>query len=135
MLTQSQLKDFIHYDADTGIFTRINSQNGIIKTVANSGTGYFSIRLLGKVYKAHRLAWLYIHGEWPKVLVHINFDKLDNRLVNLQELEHKENMSGAKGVSYYKAGEKWRAEIGEVFLGYFDTPAEASQAYDNYSEV
>ena len=54
MLTQEQLKKFIHYDANTGVFTRIISNHkwhiGIINTCSNHSKGYFVITLLGQVY-------------------------------------------------------------------------------------
>ena len=148
MITQSQLKELIHYCPDTGVFTRISSpykaKLGVIKTCSN-GNGYFQITLLGKAYLAHRLAWLYMHGKFPEEqLDHINGNKIYNRLLNLREATHAENMqnvgaqrnnkSGFKGVSYYKRYSKWRARIradGKLtHLGHYNTPELASQAYE-----
>ena len=148
MLTQSQLKEHIHYCPDTGAFTRISSPRkwriGIIKNCANDGIGYFTINLLGKRYKAHRLAWLYIHGSFPvSDTDHINGNRIDNRLCNLREASRTENQqnrgeqinntSGFKGVSFHKQTGKWRAQIsiaGKVkHLGRYLTPESASEAY------
>ena len=96
--------------------------------------GYCTIRINGTLYKAHRLAWFYVHKRWPsKFIDHVNGDRGDNRLENLREAEHSDNIqnsklsklnkSGYKGVSFHKRRRKWRARIrarGEVFeLGFF----------------
>ena len=154
ILTQSQLKELIHYDADTGLFTRISSpykhRIGVINTCANHRDGYFEIGLFGKTYKSHRLAWLYIHGCLPKDDIdHVNRDKLDNRLVNLREASRSQNKqnigrqrnntSGFKGVSYHKYNRKWRATIdiddNRINLGYFSTPESASMAYEEAAKT
>ena len=69
-LTQSQLKEFISYDRDSGKFTWIKSPSRNIKVGSEAGTihitGYVYIRFLNKQYRAHRLAWFYVYGVWPK---------------------------------------------------------------------
>ena len=154
MITQSELKELIHYNPDTGVFTRISSPRkhniGIIKTCASSGTGYFLIGLFGKLYYAHRLAWLYVHGVWPKEQIdHINRDKIDNRLVNLREASSAQNRnnigirssnkSGFKGVSYDKRAGAWRALIGidgkQKHLGYYPAQESASAAYESAAKT
>ena len=147
MLTQSQLKELIHYAPDTGIFTRIKSPHkhsiGIVKPTLTP-YGYIVIGLLGKIYLAHRLAWLYTNGEFPKEFIdHINMNKVDNRLCNLREasdIENKQNRgaqlnntSGFKGVCFHKQTSKWRANINingkQKHLGLFTNPKSASEAY------
>ena len=154
ILTQSHLKELIHYCQDAGTFTRIKSpykaKIGVIKTIANSSAGYFQIMLNGKPYKAHRLAWLYIHGNFPENDTdHINGIRTDNRLVNIREATHAENMqnvgltcantSGYKGVSYHKSRGKWYVRISidgkQKNLGYFNTPESASQAYEESAKI
>lgn len=96
----------------------------------------------GKSYKAHRLAWLYMHGELPdKSIDHINGLKTDNRIANLrlatnaQQKQNRprnlNNSSGYKGVA--RAETKWRARINangrHYYLGRFDTPEDAHNAY------
>ncbi len=97
MLTQTQLKEWLKYDADTGLFTRVKSPNGKNKAGEIAGTvdkhGYIKISVLGKSYKAHRLAWLYETGSFPTLGIdHKNTKRSDNRFDNLREATQTENM-------------------------------------------
>jgi hypothetical protein len=143
MLTQDYLKTFVHYDPETGIFTWIKNPS------KNSGwidcNGYIRIEISCKKYMAHRLAWLYMTGSFPKKHIdHINGIPSDNRLINLRECNQSENMqnlkkaqinnkSGFLGVSFYKPFNKFMSRIcinkKQKFLGYFDTPEEAHEKY------
>lgn len=138
-ITLEELKKQLHYCAETGDFTRLHTtgRHGCHKAgvVAGTKTGrYISIELDGRRYQAHRLAWLYVFGVWPKELDHINQNKRDNRICNLREVSRKENMqnvtlhkhntSGVKGVAWHKQRNKWRAYIfvdyKQISLGVFD---------------
>jgi len=94
-------------------------------------------------YLAHRLAWLYVNGEFPPDQIdHINHVRNDNRIKNLRtvsckenqknKLMHKNNTSGVIGVHWYKPRMKWKAGIkvnGELnHLGYFTSLREAAKA-------
>ena len=77
MITQKELLENLVYDKDTGVFTRKISLNTKIRVGDVAGgkdvKGYVCIRVMGKTYKAHRLAWLYVHGKWPENEIdHIN---------------------------------------------------------------
>jgi hypothetical protein len=100
------------------------------------------------LYRAHRLAWLYVHGEWPRKLIdHIDGDGLNNRIANLRLASAAENIinrvaqsnnaSGIKGVSWHKASQKYQAVIHkdrrQIYLGLFATAEEASAAYTRAS--
>jgi len=107
--------------------------------------GYISISINRNRYLAHRLAWLYENGDWPKQDIdHINGNRSDNRIENLRDVSHqvncqnkrsigKQNTSGFLGVNWRKDRQKWRAVIStrrkQKFLGFFDTAQEAHQAY------
>ena len=142
-------KKRIDYNRETGIFTWAESGRGI-RMSATAGCadvhGYWKIKLGRKAYRAHRLAWLIVYGEWPSSdLDHINGDRLDNRLENLREATHSLNMqnkrsamknnksSGLLGVTWNKQHKKWQSKImvNKVFhhVGYFNCPDEAHAAY------
>lgn len=81
--------------------------------------GYVVGRILGKRQKAHRIAWLYVFGEMPSMVDHINGDTEDNRIANLRIITPSENQknckrrtdnsSGCTGVVWYKSIGKWGA--------------------------
>lgn len=146
-LTQARLHELLHYDPDTGIFTRRVSRpgpNGRVGAVAgcDNGQGYIRIYVDGAPHKAHRLAWLYVHGVWPaEDMDHKNLNRADNRLANLREATRAENANnrrafknnvvGVKGVSPFRG--KWKAQIQvngkKLGLGYFDSIDAAAAAY------
>ena len=153
MLTQAELKRQLHYNPETGIFTRLVSNTTWVKigdiTGSKTSDGYFCICVNKKVYRSHRLAWLYIYGSFPKTLIdHINMDRLDNRISNLREATRAENIwnigktsknkSGFKGVSFNKSYNKWSAVCTvnnkTNHLGFFITPELASQAYQEFAK-
>ncbi|WP_046239044.1 HNH endonuclease [Delftia tsuruhatensis] len=146
-LTQSRLFERLSYDKETGIFT--NRFSGSRKSKGEvSGRlnkfGYRQIQIDKKLYSAHRLAWLYVNGEWPDGLIdHINRVRDDNRISNLRVVTRAENnqnigmlktnTSGYRGVHYDARGRKWRASITvenkKVSLGSHLTPEKAYEAY------
>lgn len=115
MLTQIQLKEVLNYDESTGIFTwkvlsshtRIGDAAGTMMT-----TGYVEIKLDGVRYLAHRLAWFYVHGEFPKgKLDHKDERRANNRILNLRPATHAQNIMNSKARS--KCGVKnvyWRSD-------------------------
>lgn len=150
MTTQERLKELFDYNPMTGDFVRKVSRSGPkahVGSVAgcDNGQGYIRIYVDGKPYKAHRLAWLYVHGSMPKEIDHKNLNRSDNRIANLRAVSrgqnrtncgaYKNNTSGLKGVSLYKPNGKWKAQIQKdgkkLALGYFDTKEEAHSAYVN----
>ena len=88
-ISQDELKKIIHYNHITGDIKRLDrrNSNGSIDKY-----GYLILKIKGVQYKAHRLAWLYVYGEFPNnVIDHINGDKLDNSIINLRDVSQKEN--------------------------------------------
>lgn len=147
ILSIERLKATLHYDPETGKFSRLASSGG-----AHIGDepGYFNdngyriISIDGVKYRAHRLAWFYMTGEWPKEDIdHRNTISDDNRWENLREATDQQNLqnqgmpqhntSGLKGASWREDKQKWRASICSHkkwrHLGYFDTKEEAHAAY------
>jgi hypothetical protein len=146
-LTASYLREALHYDSETGVFTWKSPRPKVrVGNVAGKiGThGYRRICLNYKLYEAHRLAWLYVTGVWPSAEIdHINHDRLDNSFANLRCASRTENLgnksrqsnnkSGVKGVWYEKRRNKWIAEIRRgktrLLLGQFDEINHAADAY------
>lgn len=143
-LTQAELKRQLHYNPCTGIFTWIinKAPNISVGRIADckSGNGYIEIRVNGRTYRAHRLAWLYEYGYFPEHgLDHIwkmNRDnKIDNRIKNLREASkscnainsklNSRNTSGVPGVRFRKDRNKWESYIKKnkktIRLGHFNT--------------
>jgi hypothetical protein len=148
-LTVARLRGLLHYDPETGVFTwRVRVGNRVPGDVAGIARprGYYEVTVGGRVYRAHRLAWFYVHGEWPADQIdHVNGDPSDNRLANLRPAARSQNnanrkrcpnASGYKGVSRDRT--RWKAQIcvdGQRFnLGYFGCPVEAHAAYVRAAE-
>jgi hypothetical protein len=92
MLTQAELKKYLRYYPDSGIFTCPCPARWDKLLGTPNKLGYVYIMVRGRMYAAHRLAWLYVHGEFPKDEIdHINRIRGDNRICNLREATHKEN--------------------------------------------
>lgn len=148
MLTAARLREVLDYNPETGEFRwRMTlSQRAPAGSVAGciSPEKYIRIRIDGVLYHGHRLAWLYVHGEWPsKRLDHKNVQRGENRIANLREATasqnlanrglDKNNTSGVKGVSWWAGRSKWVAKIEcggrKHTLGYFDSKEAAAAAY------
>lgn len=147
-MNRERVASLLAYDPATGIFTW-KAARGCAPNGSPAGTvtghGYISIRVDGVCYLAHRLAWLLIHGEWPKGEVdHINGSRYDNRIENLRDVTRSLNQqnqtraqsgnkTGALGVSKADAKDRFRARIftngKQHHLGTFKTVEEASHAY------
>jgi len=156
MITQEQLKERLHYEPETGVFTWLNGRRKA-KTAGWKNTyEYLQIKLtvdgVTKQYLAHRLAWFYMFGKWPKEIDHINRDRSDNRLCNLRLANRsqalinrftKHEASGFRGTNLDARVNKWQAQIGTTIngerrryhLGYFDTREEAAAAYQGAAAI
>ena len=138
-LTQQLLQRLVYYDPETGVFksTKEGAKGGrkegeAISTLNDKGYIYF--RVLGKKYLGHRLAWLYMKGEFPSLLIdHKNHNKSDNRWVNLREATPMSNSQNRKKPCVDIHNGKFRARLCSNYkafhVGYFDTYEEAASAY------
>ena len=143
-LTQLRLKELFSYDPNTGVFKRYR-RLGPKKDVAGhiATKGHRQIMIDSKLYMAHRLAWLYVHGYFPETLIdHINRNPDDNRICNLrlatssQNQENTktrtDNLCGHKGIYFCIKENKWRARISKhgktKHLGRFQSIELAIQA-------
>lgn len=105
MLTQDELKQYLHYDPLTGVFCRVNNSRG--KSGSINKSEYRVISVKNKPYYAHRLAWLYMTGEFPKgMLDHINQIKSDNVFTNLREADKALNSKNTPVRSHSQVGYK-----------------------------
>lgn len=158
-IDQEYLKTRLSYDPGTGSFvwkqkagdgrsirmwnTRFaGKQAGCLQAVPNSDLKYLKIGIDSIVYYAHRLAWLYITGEMPKLIDHRDCDGLNNSFANLRVATTSQNCMnssiqkshalGIKGVGLSKSGRyssTIRAHNQVYWLGTFDTKEEAAEAY------
>lgn len=145
-LTHERLLQVLDYDPETGVFTcRIARSSA--KAGARAGTlalGRWLINIDGRRYRANRLAWFYVHGEWPQLEIdHIDRNPSNDRIANLRLATRSQNManrpaqinsvSGLKGVSFHKRSGLFYGRIthqGRTHsVGYFKTPEEVSAAY------
>lgn len=155
-ITADDLRTALKYDPETGEFTwrqrddvrpqwngRFAGKRAGYACVMH-GRPYWIVRFLDWPFPAHRLAWLYMTGEWPVDLVdHADNDGTNNRWANLRAATKAENgwnsrrpatnTSGFKGVSIHRPSGQWRATIRlngrQAFLGHFSTPEDAHAAY------
>ena len=144
---QQKLRRELCYDRETGQFSR--ACDGPVKKAGehvgslNKALGYVTINWQGKNQYAHRLAWLYEHGEMPETVDHINGDKADNRIANLRRAKQSENLQNQenrplggnklRGASYDKQTGLFFGYIGHkgktIHLGRFQSEEEAHAAY------
>ena len=145
-VTQDRLKFLFRYEENTGNFIRLIKTAKRSKIGEIAGTqhnkGYWIIMVDGVIYLAHRLAWLYMTGQWPDDQVdHIDMDRKNNKWSNLREATQTDNQGNKrvrldsknklKGV--FKSGSKFWSSIRHsgktTYLGTFDCPAAAHFAY------
>lgn len=146
-LTCERLREIVSYNEETGLMVRISGKRAsTIGKPASCKTKYGHVQMCidGCNYPVHRLAWLYVTGEWPKgVIDHIDNDPANNAFVNLRVASfsqnaqnikgpHADSKSGLLGVCPSWNG-RWKAQImisGKyTHLGVFDSAEEAHSAY------
>lgn len=123
MLTQGKLKSLLNYSPETGLFHWLSEKQNSIQSGDLAGwqdeQGYWRITIDGHDYRAHRLAWLYMHGVMPDMVDHKNRNRSDNRASNLRQCNASQNAmnrktqannkSGVPGVIWNKREKKWKA--------------------------
>ena len=144
MITQDRLMELLDYDSNTGKFIWRGTRR--VKAGDNAGTinhdGYIRIKIDNRLYMAHRLAWLYVYGQWPaNTIDHINRIRSDNRIENLRDVTHRENMnntqlglSGHRNVYLHTQNKNWVVRIRrkgkQIHCGSFDNLETAKKVAD-----
>ena len=144
MLTQEQANSLFHYSDGQLIRTSVISKKNKVGDVAGllGKRGYLYITFYGKKHYVHRVIWLMHYGNLPKILDHIDGNRLNNRIENLRECTDSQNLcnskiksnntSGVKGVYWHKLKQKWTARISfnkkEYQMGYFNEKEDAINA-------
>ena len=157
MLTAEKLRELLDYDPMTGVFTwrakepvtaalRAWNTKWAGKAAGSTKAGRIKIKISGIFYRAHRLAWLYVYGQWPEGLLdHRDQDDSNNRIRNLRSATNAQNVvnspprrtgtSGARGVTWNKRARKWQAAIcvsgKSLYLGCYAEKADAAEAFAN----
>jgi hypothetical protein len=150
MITRERLQEVLSYDSELGVFIWKKPNTNRLKpgdrAGAVDGKGHIQMRVDGVQYSAHRLAWFWVHGEWPvEEIDHIDRNRSNNRISNLRQatksqnrantIAFSNNRSGFKGVHFCRGhlNKPWRALINHqgkrTHLGRFATPEEAHAAY------
>lgn len=146
-LTAERLRQLVEYDAETGVFTR----RGRPRVKAGKVCGHTKpdgrvlICVDGADYRAHRLAWLYMTGEWPiGEIDHRDGNPSNNAFANLRQVDsstnkenarrpRSDNKTGLLGVFKHTQYDKFCAQIRvkgkRMHLGVFDDPQTAHAAY------
>lgn len=143
--------DWLGYDPVSGVLTwkirpGLRVKIGDVAGNLDKSDGYIKVKFRGKRYRAHRICYFIFTGIDPgeSEIDHRNRVKTDNRFANIKLTDrignmtnlgmYRNNKSGFRGVS--RLGKKWRATrtLGglDFYLGVFDTPELASQAYEDH---
>lgn len=144
--TQEKIKSILFYDKELGVFTwRIKPRSAMFAGDVAGKTNHNGYQMIGfgyRQYQAHRLAWIYEYGEWPRGQIdHINGIKTDNRISNLRVVDTRGNSINRKvhrsgklpGAHFDKRHNRWQALISingkNTHIGMFATDKEAARAY------
>lgn len=117
-LTQEIVRELLDYDPVSGILTWKRRKPSAFAYLGHKAATYahtFNVRFEGKEaftsshdfgykqgsifslpYKAHRVIWLWMTGEWPEVIDHINGDPSDNRWENLRNVDPEGNCKNSR---------------------------------------
>jgi hypothetical protein len=142
-LTAKELRSVLRYEPETGQFYWLIGNHGrkIGKIAGHLSKRYTDIRVNGKTHHAHRLAFLYMTGEWPSEVDHRNRDGHDNRWPNLRVTTASQNQFNRqfrqrdlpRGVEFDAENQRYRGRLSvnraRHGTPWFKTASEAHEAY------
>jgi hypothetical protein len=152
ILAVERLREVVGYDPMTGAFirkVRLAQRHQVgdradFLVVNGTLKGYRRLSIDSKRYLAHRCAWLFVYGEWPKSVVdHIDGSRENNAISNLRDVSSAMNSqnekkarsnstTGCLGVTRHTSDRfRARIKVGKkvTHLGMFDKPDDAHDAY------
>ena len=150
ILDAQRLREILHYDADTGLFTwkvMLAHRRKPGSVAGSRSHGYIDIGIDNRSYRAHHLAWLYVTGEWPSSFIdHRDGNRSNNAFGNLREASNQKNSQNRHwvskrkttteylGVTWHKQRQCWMAQIRtkdgrNLNLGLYDDDYQAHVAY------
>ena len=152
-LSFEYVNGILDYDPETGdvtwkVFrgsrTKIGKRAGTINDDKSRRTSYYQIVIDNITYRAHRIAWLLHYGKWPDGQIdHIDGDGMNNRIGNIRDVSNMVNHHnigkynvknrrfppGVKQISSGRYVAKVMVNYKQIYLGSFDTIAEAVAAH------
>lgn len=146
MQPNESIKEYLDYNEENGFFIwkkKLHPGGAPGKRAGSFCGRYRKVQILGVSYLEHRLAWFFVHGEWPKNQIdHINGDKNDNRISNLRDINPFQNMKNqlmhqnGKKFGAHSVRGKWHASVKyidkSIHIGVFNTELEATGAVYGY---
>lgn len=147
-LTAQRLRELLHYDPATGVFTWLSNRGRTAKRGQQAGNvnktlGYLMLMIDQRNYYGHRLAFLYVNGAFPAGQIdHLDGNRANNCFPNLRDVPQHINLQNRRSAqSNSKSGVLGVVQRGDRFsaqtthhrksipLGVFDTREEAYQAF------
>lgn len=144
MITALQLRERLQYNPETGSWTWLRSaRSGWNGRPAGclDAKGYWVIKIDGQSYKASRLAFLYMTGEWPvEEMDHIDRKSWNDVWTNLRPATRTENnlnrdyfgASGHEGIYRHSQNNRWCAQYDNIYIGSYKTIDEAIAAREEF---
>lgn len=139
ILSKEYLNSLFYYK-DGHLYWKMTKGRILKDTIAGTKSHhYYQICIDYKIYRTHRLVWIYHNGNTDQIIDHINNDSFDNRIENLRVCTlsqnlcnskiFKNNTSGIKGVNWCIQKNKWRARLilekKEIHIGFFNNLEDA----------
>jgi hypothetical protein len=125
MITQELILDLLKYENGKLFYKNKTHKFSKVKIGDEAGSlygnGYLNVKINQKPYQVHRLVFMMFHGFLPKLIDHIDGNKLNNKIENLRECNYitngynrkigSNNTSGYKNVVWNKKLNKWRVSL------------------------